>query len=79
MAMTSLERDLLDRETGLTDHLGSTARGKKTDLLLDQALGQVKQSSLVIDGDDSCWGGKEEKISIVHRRIPRLWCNSSGK
>lgn len=43
----------LDRESGLTDHLGGTARCEKTDFLLDQTLGQVKQTSLVIDGDDS--------------------------
>jgi hypothetical protein len=45
---------LLDRETSLTDHLGGTARGKKADILLDQALGQIQQSRLVVDGDDSC-------------------------
>ena len=43
----------LDRESGLTDHLSGTARREKTDFLLDQTLGQVKQASLVIDGDDS--------------------------
>lgn len=43
----------LDREASFTDHLGGTARCKKTDILLNQTLGQVKQTSLVIDGDDS--------------------------
>lgn len=42
----------LDRESSLTDHLSGTARREKTDFLLDQTLGQVKQTSLVIDGDD---------------------------
>lgn len=46
---------LLDREASLTDQLGGTARGKKTDILLDQALGQIQQSRLVVDGDDSCF------------------------
>lgn len=46
---------LLDREASLTDHLGGTARGQKTDILLDQALGQIQQSRLVVDGDDSCF------------------------
>jgi hypothetical protein len=42
----------LDGETGLTDHLSGTARREKTDILLDEALGQVEETSLVIDGDD---------------------------
>jgi hypothetical protein len=46
---------LLDREASLTDHPGGTARGKKTDILLDQALGQIQQSRLIVDGDDSCF------------------------
>lgn len=48
---------LLDREASLTNHLGGTARGKKTDILLNQALGQIQQSRLVVDGDDSCSKG----------------------
>ena len=55
----------LDREASFTDHLGGTARGKKTDILLNQTLGQVKQTSLVIDGDDSCWKRKRNIISMV--------------
>lgn len=39
----------LDGEVGLANHLGSTARCEKTDIVLDQALGQVKKASLVID------------------------------
>jgi hypothetical protein len=50
--------DSLDRESSLTDHLSGTARREKTDFLLDQTLGQVKQTSLVIDGDDSYSIGK---------------------
>ena len=50
----------LDRESSLTDHLSGTARREKTDFLLDQTLGQVKQTSLVIDGDDSCSITKSE-------------------
>lgn len=57
--------NLLDREAGLTDHLGGTARGKKTDILLDQTLGQIKQTCLVIDGDNSCWEGGKRIISMV--------------
>lgn len=42
----------LDREPGLADHLGGTTRGKNANILLDEALSQVQQTSLVVDGDD---------------------------
>lgn len=50
---THAKGNSLDGETGLADHLSGTTRRKKTDILLDKALGQVEQTSLVIDGDDS--------------------------
>lgn len=54
MLQFSHEKDLLDGESSLTDHLSSTTRRQKTDILLVQALGQIQQSSLVVDGDNSC-------------------------
>lgn len=44
--------DSLDGEVGLTDHLGGTARCKQANIVLDEALGQVEQAGLVIDGQD---------------------------
>jgi hypothetical protein len=48
-------RDVLDGEVCLADHLGGAARGQQADTALVQALGQVEQARLVIDGQD-CWG-----------------------
>ena len=56
---------LLDREASLTDHPGGTARGKKANILLDQALGQIQQSRLVVDGDDSCSKGNTSKSALT--------------
>lgn len=47
-----LGRDSLDGEVGLTDHLGGTARCEQADIVLDEALGQVEQARLVVDGQD---------------------------
>lgn len=56
---------LLNGEAGLTDHLGGTARSKKTDILLDQALGQIQQSRLIVDGDDSCSKGNTSMSALT--------------
>jgi hypothetical protein len=57
----------LNGETGLTDHLSGTARREKTDILLDEALGQVQETSLVIDGNDGC--KTERMLAIVLTRL----------
>lgn len=46
--------NVLNWETRLSDHLRSSTRGKKADIGLDQALGKIEETSLVIDRDDSC-------------------------
>lgn len=43
---------VLNCEARLSDHLGSSARRQKTNILLDQSLGQVKKARLVVDGDN---------------------------
>lgn len=40
---------ILNREPRLPDHLSSSTRGEDADILLDEALGQVEESSLVVD------------------------------
>jgi hypothetical protein len=49
-------RDVLDLKASLADHLGCSARGKEPDIGLLEALSQVQQACLVIDGDDSFTG-----------------------
>lgn len=56
----------LNRETSLTNHLRSTTGRKKTDILLNQTLGQVKQSSLVIDGNDSYPKHQQDQLSSIN-------------
>jgi hypothetical protein len=48
----------LDGEVGLTDHLGGAARCEQADIVLDEALGQVEQAGLVVDGQDG-WALRE--------------------
>lgn len=43
---------ILDSHAGVANHAGSTSRGKNSDILLDQALGQIQQPRLVIDGEN---------------------------
>lgn len=40
-------------EARLSDHLRCPARSQETYILLDQTLGKVQKTRLVIDGDDS--------------------------
>jgi hypothetical protein len=53
-----LQEDSLDGEVGLTDHLGGAARCEQADIVLDEALGQVEQAGLVVDGQDG-WALRE--------------------
>ena len=55
----------LNGESSLTDHLSSTARREEADFLLDEALGQVKETSLVIDGDDSYSTSKRSMSALT--------------
>lgn len=59
------EGSLLDREARLPDHLGGTARGEDTDIVLDEALGQVEKAGLVVDrhNGDSLVGSHCEPLS----------------
>ena len=50
----SRKSNILNRHSGLSDHLSSSARCKKADILLNQALGQVEKTGLVVDGDNCC-------------------------
>lgn len=68
--------DSLDREPSLTNHPRCTTRRKKTDILLNQTFGQVKQSSLVIDGKNSYYQNQQDQISS---KTPRPPSNYSGK
>lgn len=43
---------ILNREASLLDHLGGAARREQTDILLDEALGEVEQAGLVVDRQD---------------------------
>lgn len=58
---------LLDRESTLPDELGCTARGKKADVLLDQTLGQVEQTGLVVDRED---GYVRVSVGFGKTRVP---------
>jgi hypothetical protein len=49
---------VLLEEVGLTDHLGGAARCEQADIVLDEALGQVEQAGLVVDGQDG-WALRE--------------------
>jgi hypothetical protein len=40
---------LLNLEASLTDQFGGSARCKKTDIIIDQALSKIKQACLVIN------------------------------
>ena len=59
------EGSLLDREARLPDHLGGTSRGEDADIVLDEALGQVKEAGLVVDrhNGDSLMGSHCEPLS----------------
>lgn len=52
-----LDDHILDREARLSNHLGSSARSQKPDIVLDETLRQVQQAGLIVDGDDGCDGG----------------------
>lgn len=43
---------ILDGKAGLTDHARSSSRGENSDILLDEALGQIQQPRLVVDGEN---------------------------
>jgi hypothetical protein len=40
----------------LSNHLSRTARRKKPDATFVQSFRQVKETRLVVDGEDSCYG-----------------------
>lgn len=44
----------LNREPSLPNQLGRTTGSEQTDILLVEALGEVKKTGLVVDRDDSC-------------------------
>ena len=44
----------LNREPSLPNQLGRTTGSEQTDILLVEALGEVKETGLVIDRDDGC-------------------------
>ena len=48
-----MEGDLLNSKARLPDHFSCSSRSQEADIVLDQALGQVEEASLVIDRDDS--------------------------
>lgn len=41
--------DLLDWESSLADQFGSAARGQQSDVLLDQAFGEIEEAGFVVD------------------------------
>ena len=44
---------ILNRKPGFSDHFGSSARSKKSNLMLDQTFCKVEQASLIVDRDNS--------------------------
>ena len=44
--------DSLNGEASFLDHLGCTAGREQAHILLDEALGEVEQAGLVVDGQD---------------------------
>lgn len=48
-AVLSPEWDLLDWESSLADQFGSAARGQQSDVLLDQAFGEIEEAGFVVD------------------------------
>lgn len=73
MADTSLARNqydshssmyghcVLDSHSRLSDHLGSSSGSQKAHILLDQALGQVEKTGLVVDGYN-CYDRCQSKL-----------------
>lgn len=51
-ALIERSKNVLNRHARLANHARSAARRKDADILLNEALGQVQQSSLVKDGED---------------------------
>lgn len=51
--MVSFGGYLLDFEASLSNQLGSTARSKKPNIILNQTLGEIEETSLVVHGQDS--------------------------
>ena len=47
-------RNSLNREPSLPNQLGRTTGSEQTDILLVEALGEVKETGLVIDRDNGC-------------------------
>lgn len=47
-------RNSLNREPGFPNQLGRTTGSEQTDILLVEALGEVKETGLVIDRDNGC-------------------------
>lgn len=41
--------DLLDWESSLANQFGSAARGQQSDVLLDQAFGEIEEAGFVVD------------------------------
>ena len=68
--------DSLNRESRLPNQPGSTTGREQTNIVLDQALRQVKQSSLVVDGEDRCSERQDELVSpkiLVIQFLARKW------
>lgn len=45
---------ILDGHASLANELRSATTGKEPDIVVEQSLGQVKETSLVVDGENSC-------------------------
>ena len=75
------EGSLLDREARLPDHLGGTARGEDTDIVLDEALGQVEEAGLVVDrhNGDSLVGSHCEPLSCDRGDGEGNWWSRKAK
>lgn len=57
--------DSLNGESSLADQLRRTTRREQTDIVLDKALGQVQQTGLVVDGEDSYVRASVEAIMTI--------------
>jgi hypothetical protein len=57
--------DLLHGHTSISDQIGGTSGGQKTDSLLAKTFGKIQQSSLVVDGQDRY----EEKYALELKLI----------
>lgn len=56
----------LDGDSSFPNHLCGPARGQDADIALSQTFSQVKQTGLVVDGEDSC-----DLVSAAQVKWPR--------